>query len=89
MPEKAKCFIVYTKFLDDSMRLIMGGLEKYIADLGKILVEAGHEVIVFQYARENFSVKFRGFTVVGVKNARSAGDILRWIDKNACVCGGV
>lgn len=88
MPEKAKCFIVYTKFLDDSMRLIMGGLEKYIANLGKILVEAGHEVIVFQYARENFSVKFRGFTVVGVKNARSAGDILRWIDKNACVCGG-
>ena len=58
----------------------MGGVEKYIADLGTLLSGAGCDVIVCQYAAENFCVNFRGFTVLGVKGARSAKDLIAWID---------
>ncbi len=58
----------------------MGGVESYIADLGALLTGAGCDVIVCQYAAENFSVDFRGFTVAGVKGARSPKELIAWID---------
>ena len=58
----------------------MGGVESYIADLGTLLSEAGDDVVVCQYAAEKFCVKFRGFTVHGVKGACSPKDLTTWID---------
>lgn len=80
MPANTKCFIIYGKFLDDSMMPRMGGVEKYIADLGGLLTESGCKVTVCQYADKGYTENFRGFTVAGVEGANSAGDILAWID---------
>ena len=79
LPSKVKFFIVCQHFLDEAGRLVIGGLEKYIADLGEILSEAGHEVTVYQYAKENSSAQFRSFTVERVK-AGSSGEVIRFID---------
>ena len=81
MSAKTRCFILYTRFLDDNnMMPCMGGVESYIADLGALLTGAGCDVVVCQYAAENFRAGFRGFTVYGVKGATSPKDLTAWID---------
>ncbi|MBQ7155339.1 MAG: glycosyltransferase [Synergistaceae bacterium] len=73
-------YVVYSRFLDESGALCIGGVEKYISDLGDIFTEAGLKFTVCQYSDEDFDVNYRGFTVKGVKGAKSPGDILDFIE---------
>lgn len=88
MPKKVKCFIICPRLLDENMKLVIGGLEKYIADLGGLLAGAGYEVVVCQHSRENFTAGFRGFTVAGVKSGGKVGGLLDWIGRNTDEGGG-
>ena len=58
----------------------MGGVEKYITDLGRIFTDNGRCVTVYQYSDEDSSRFYNGFTVQSVKGASSPEDIIDYIE---------
>ena len=58
----------------------MGGVEKYITDLGRIFTDNGRCVTVYQYSDEDSSMFYEGFVVQNVKGASSPKDIINYIE---------
>lgn len=88
MSEKVKCFIVCPRLVDENMKLVIGGLEKYIADLGELLAGSGYDVVVCQHSKENFTANFRGFIVAGIRSGGKVSRLLAWIGQNTNEGGG-
>ena len=72
--------IMYTSFLNKHGVKNIGGVEKYIEDLGKIFTDVGCHVVIYQCAEQEDSDTYRGFTVKSVKGT-SSEDIMQFIDK--------
>lgn len=74
--------IVYSIFLNDDKKMIVGGAENYLRNLGIILGEIDYEVYLYQYAKEYYCVNIDGINVLGVPHANSPKDIVKYIEEN-------
>ena len=72
--------IIYMQYFDLlQQHPKMGGVESYISALIALFVDKGYAVTVYQLAQKAFSVDWLGGKVVGVEQAKSNKDLVRFI----------
>lgn len=65
---KRNVIILNMRYLDyDGKDITIGGVQTYISNLSKVIIEMGKTVEVFQFANKDFYVRFNDLTVRGVK----------------------
>jgi glycosyltransferase involved in cell wall biosynthesis len=64
----ARVNLIFTRLLkkDGDGTLCVGGVETYILRLSRLLLELGHEPVLYQQARQRFERQIDGLTVVGI-----------------------
>lgn len=72
--------IVYYRYLDDNRKVVLGGAENYLRNLGHILSNIGYTIILYQYSDEAFQEVVDDIKVIGVEKASRPSHLIRYID---------
>lgn len=83
--KKGAVDIINYQFYDwESKNVYLGGAERYVVDLAKLLARLGYKVRILQGAERDFRKRFQGFSVIGIKmQSRDRQDVSRVLAK-AC-----
>lgn len=73
----AKIRILYTRYLNDDGKPLIGGVESYITALSEVANDMGFEVCIYQYSSSNFERKVNNATVIGFAHAHSCDAIFK------------
>lgn len=74
--------IVYSIYLDDNKNIVLGGAENYLRYLSNILIEKDYSVVIYQYAKKEFSIELDRVSIVGVDSAKTPKNIISYIDQH-------
>ncbi len=59
--------IIYSKIIDNTGNLTIGGIQKYLLDLAKLLADNSYRVNIYQPSNEKLSYDYKNIHITGVK----------------------